>query len=240
MAETRKHIWIIPLITGILVLFAVLITPAAYMAIPYYSISANLWLWGLYSPPPYGGWWNNGDFVPSPLVMIPSIVTTALIILSGTLLIIFAIVGKKRSRLSGIRNISIVSGILILASEIIWLILVPLFFPMEHYWPPLPLGVVLTFWRLSYPYYGIGISIHRVGFGIIGGFIAAVLSFLGVGLAHYYSKQRPEIISKPIEPTLISEEKTPVAKTELLFCTECGAKIEDPNMKFCGNCGHEF
>ena len=111
---------------------------------------------------------------------------------------------------------------------------------MEYYWGPVPPGVTLTFWRLSYPYYGISLSIHKVGFGVIGGFIAAVLSFLGVGLAQYYSKQRPEIIPKPIEPVLPSEEKGPVTKAELLFCSECGAKIEDPNLKFCGNCGHEF
>ena len=112
MAEARNHIWIIPLIAGILVLFATLIFPAAYMNLMGY-ITDNLWLWGLYAAPPYG---SPLEFVPSPLVMIPSIVTTALIVVSGILLIIFAIIGKARSKLSGIRNISIVSGILILAS----------------------------------------------------------------------------------------------------------------------------
>ena len=237
MAEARNYIWIIPLIAGILVLLATLLAPAVYMNF-YGYLFDNLWLWGLYAPPPFGGLWNSGEFVPSPLVMIPSIVTTALIVVSGILLIIFAIIGKVRSRLSGIRNISIISGILILASEILWLILVPLFFPMEYYWGTVPYGFTLTFWRIGYM--GTYITIHSVGFGIIGGFIAAGLSFLGVGLAHYYSKQRPEIIPKPIEPVLPSEKIKPMAKDNWLFCPECGAKIEDPNLKFCGKCGHEI
>ena len=240
MAEARNYIWIIPLIAGVLVLIVTLLAPAAYMnwGAYGYSIKANLWLWGLYSPPPYGGWWNSGEFVPSPLVMIPSIVTTALIVVSGILLIIFAIIGKARSKLSGIRNISIVSGILILASEILWLILVPLFFPMEDYWGVVPPTMTLTFWNISYM--GVSISIHQVGFGIIGGFIAAGLTFLGVGLAHHYSKQRPEKVAKTIEAVLPSEKTEPIVKGDFLFCSECGAKIEDPNLKFCGNCGHEF
>ncbi|MFX1259862.1 MAG: zinc ribbon domain-containing protein [Promethearchaeota archaeon] len=236
MAEARNYIWIIPLIAGILAIVS-LLAPAAYFNLRFYgySIMDNLWLWGLYAAPPYG---TPVEFVPSPLVMIPSIVTTALIAVSGILLIVFAAKAKSRSELLPVRNVSIISGILILASEILWLILVPLFFPIEIYWP-LPPPYEVTFWSISY--YGITIlNIHNVGFGIIGGIIAAVLSFVGMGTAHYFSKQRPEKIPKPIETVLPSEEKVPVAKTELLFCSECGAKIEDPNLKFCGNCGHEF
>ena len=62
------------------------------------------------------------------------------------------------------------AGVLILASEILWLILVPLFFPMEDYWGVVPPGFELTFWSMSYM--GMSISIHNVGFGIIGGIIA--------------------------------------------------------------------
>ncbi len=238
MTETRNYIWIIPLIAGILAIVS-LLAPAAYFNFRFYgySIMDNLWLWGLYAAPPYG---SPVEFVPSPLVMIPSIVTTALIALSGILLIVFAAKAKGRSELLPVRNVSIMAGVLILASEILWLILVPLFFPIEAYWGTVPPGMTLTFWTLSYPYYGLSISIHNVGFGIIGGFIAAVLSFIGMGAAHYFSKQRPEKIPKTVVPATPIEKVEPIAKTDFLFCSECGAKIEDPNLKFCGNCGHEF
>ncbi|MFX0018301.1 MAG: zinc ribbon domain-containing protein [Promethearchaeota archaeon] len=237
MTEARDYIWIIPLIAGILAIVS-LLAPAAYFNFRFYaySIMDNLWLWGLYAAPPYG---SPVEFVPSPLVMIPSIVTTALIAVSGILLIVFAAKGKSGSDLLPVRNVSIITGILILASEILWLILVPLFFPIEVYWGGLPPSYEITFWSISY--YGIHImTIHNVGFGIIGGFIAAALSFIGMGAAHYFSKQRPEKISKSIEPILPSEKVEPTGKTDFIFCPECGAKIEDPNLKFCGNCGYEF
>jgi len=236
MAEARKYIWIIPLIAGILAIVS-LLAPAAYFNLRYYgySIMDNLWLWGLYAAPPYG---TPVEFVPSPLVMIPSIVTTSLIAVSGILLIVFAAKAKRRSGLLPVRNVSIMAGVLILASEILWLILVPLFFPMEDYWGTVPPGFELTFWSISY--LGMSISIHSVGFGIIGGFIAAALSFVGMGIAHYFSKERPEKISKTVVPVLPSEKVEPIAKTDFIFCPECGAKIEDSNLKFCGSCGHEF
>lgn len=236
MAEARNYIWIIPLIAGILAIVS-LLAPAAYFNFRFYgySIMDNLWLWGLYAAPPYG---TPVEFVPSPLVMIPSIITTALIAVSGSLLIVFAAKAKGRSKLLPVRNVSIMAGVLILASEILWLILVPLFFPMEDYWGVVPPGFELTFWSMSYM--GMSISIHNVGFGIIGGIIAAVLSFVGMGTAHYFSKQRPEKIPKTVVPVTPIEKVEPTAKSDFIFCPECGAKIEDPNLKFCGNCGHEL
>ena len=236
MTEGRKYVWIIPLIAGILAIVS-LLAPAAYFSFSYYgySILDNLWLWGLYAAPPYG---TPVEFVPSPLVMIPSIITTALIAISGILLIVFAAKARSRSELLPVRNVSILAGVLILASEILWLILVPLFFPMEDYWGTVPPGFELTFWSISY--LGMSIRIHNVGFGIIGGIIAAVLSFVGMGTAHYFSKQRPEKISKTVVPVTPSEKLEPIDKSDFIFCPECGVKIEDPNLKFCGNCGHEF
>ncbi|MFW9946664.1 MAG: zinc ribbon domain-containing protein [Candidatus Odinarchaeota archaeon] len=230
MAEAGKHVWIIPLIVGILAIGS-LFAPATsmnYMGV----VTDVLWMWGFYilnapTVPEY-----IAHFIQNPLIITISIVSTALIAVSGLLLIIFA--AKKRLR--PIRNISIVAAILIIASEILWLIFVSLFFPFNNYsfWS----GYPGNFWRFCY--YMWCIKMHSVGFGIIGGFLAAALAFLGVGLANYYLKERPQKVPKTTKPIVSSEEKGVIAKTELLFCSECGAKIEDSNLKFCGNCGHEF
>ena len=48
---------------------------------------------------------------------------------------------------------------------------------METYFGSVPPGMgTLTFWNLSA--LGISISLHTVGFGLIGGILAAVLAFL--------------------------------------------------------------
>jgi len=234
MAEARNYIWIIPLIAGILAI-GILFAPATSMNFMGY-VRDYLWLWGFYILDAPVVPETAAHFIPSVMIMITSIVVTALIALSGILLIVFAAKAKKRSELRGVRNVSIVAGILLIFSEILWLVLIPLFFPFSNYtfWATYP-G---DYWR--YCYMAICFTMHNAGFGVIGGFIAAGLTFLGVGLASYYSKERPEKVPKTIKPVVPSEEKGPVTKTELLFCSECGAKIEDPNLKFCGNCGHEY
>lgn len=236
MADIKKKIWIIPLIGGILAIVATIAAPAVSMN--FMGLARDsFWMWGFYTleatmPGPE----SVAHFIPNLLALITSIVTTALIVVSGILLIVFAITSRKRSKLTLVRNISIIAGILILAGEILWLIMVPANFPYTQYgfWT----GYPGTFWKLCYG--PMCFNMHGVGFGIIGGFIAAGLTFLGVGLASYYSKERPEKVIKAKKPVLPSEEKGTVSKTELLFCSECGSKIEDPNLKVCTNCGHKF
>ncbi len=233
MAEAKKLIWLIPLIGGILAIVATMLAPAVYMNFMGMA-SDNFWMWGLYSL--NAGPESVTHFIPNLPALISSILATVLIVASGILLIIFAILSRKGTKLRRVRNLSIISGILILASEILWLIIVPANFPFDQYsfWS----GYPGTFWQLCYGM--VCFNMHNVGFGIIGGFIAAGIVFLGVGMATYYSKERTEKITKAKEPVLPSEEKGTVPKTELLFCSECGSKIEDPNLKICANCGHKL
>ena len=80
----------------------------------------------------------------------------------------------------------------------------------------------------------------RIGIDIGGTFTDFMVVNLVLGTAHYFSKQRPEKIPKTVLPVTPIEKVEPTAKSDFLFCPECGAKIEDPNLKFCGNCGHEL
>lgn len=238
MADIRKNIWLIPLVAGILALIAV-VTPAASMNV-LGMLTANLWFWGLYTYD-YTGFFSGTDFIMDPLVLIPSLITTILIALSGVLLVSAGARLKRDSdKLSFVRNFSAISGILILVAEILWLVMVPMFFPMAYYWDTaFGSGGPYTFWTwnlggfMNYP-------LHSVGFGVIGGFIAAGIAFGAVGAASYYSKERPMKAPKEKEGTPIAKEAPPVKESELKFCPECGAEIEDPNIKFCGKCGFEF
>ncbi|MFX1460616.1 MAG: hypothetical protein ACFFBT_14215, partial [Promethearchaeota archaeon] len=218
MTDPKKYIWLIPLIGGIIAIVATIATPAVSMVFMGMARD-SLWMWGFYTLD--AGPDSITHFIPNIAISITSLVVTALIVVSGILLILFAVLSRKGTKLRRVRNISIITGILILAGEILWLIIVPANFPFEQYsfWS----GYPGTFWKLCYGV--VCFNMHNVGFGIIGGFLAAGLAFLGVGLATYYSKERPEKVIQAKEPVLPSEEKGTVTKTELLFCSECGTKI---------------
>lgn len=149
----------------------------------------------------------------------------------GVLLLITAarLKGRNLDQVN-IKTPAILGGVVILIAELFWIIAVSLMFPMGRILP-LP-GA--TFWNFA------GMTLHSPGFGVIGGFLAAGISFIAAGAAHYYSKERKVKIpeKKEVVPTI--KEPTPSETPELKFCPECGAEIEDPNIKFCGKCGFEF
>lgn len=236
MADIRKNIWLIPLVAGIIALIAV-VTPAVSMNL-LGMLTASLWFWGLYIYD-YTGFFSGTDFIMDPLVLIPSLVTTILITLSGVLLISAAARLKRDSdKLGCVRNFSVISGALTLIAEILWLVMVPLFFPMAYYWDAVLTGFPYTFWTWNMGFFNY--PLHSAGFGIIGGFIAAAIAFIAAGVASYFSKERPMKIPEKKEVIPVTKE-APLAKgPELKFCPECGAEIEDPDIKFCGKCGFEF
>jgi len=100
------------------------------------------------------------------------------------------------------------------------------------------------------------VMIHNVGFGIIGGLIAAGLSFICVGVTHHYSKEElikipeevkvpekikiPEKMPEARKPILPPKTIAPVTTGDFNYCPECGTQIEVPNASFCTECGHKF
>jgi len=232
MADVKKYVWAIPVIAGILAIVS-LLTPVAsmnYMGI----LSANLWMWDLYTHN-FTGFSSSTEFITEPMVMIPSLIATSLIFIGGVGCLASGFILRKNDELRKGIIPSALMGTLFIVGEFLWLILVPLNFPIEDYFPPLLPGMSLTFWNLSYS--GLNINLHTVGFGLIGGFLAAGLAYGGAGAARYYSKEREVIVPEKKEIIPPTKEPTASETPELKFCPECGAEIEDPDIKFCGKCG---
>jgi hypothetical protein len=163
-------------------------------------LRADLWLWDLYMNNASGI--TRVDFITDSFVLIPSIITTILISISSILLLLGSIQTKRRSyKLKTLRNISIISGAFILFAEILWLIMVPLFFPMTSYWDWFlsAYSTPYTFW--SIPLLFFSYPLHQAGFGIIGGFLAMGLAFGGAGVAGYHSKERAIKIPEKMRTT---------------------------------------
>jgi len=235
MADVKKYIWVVPIIVGILAIVT-LITPVASLNL-YQSGTGNLWMWDLYVYN-IAGILVGTEFVTEPMVMIPSLIATSLIAIGGVVSLVSGIILKRNDEIRKVIIPSAIMGILFIVAELLWLILVPLNFPIESYLGTPPPGFTYDFWNIRA--YGMSISLHTVNFGFIGGFLAAGLAFGGAGAAHYYSKEREEKMPKEKEISPPTEEARPPEKTEFEFCPECGAKIDDPSLKFCGKCGHEF
>jgi len=251
--DEPRNIFIIPLIAGILVIISIF-TPATFMT--YSGTRDYLWLWGLYILD--AGSDHISGFIGE--IIHPSYISSILIGTGGIILIIYAIklrLGRKEFK--NMRDISIFSIILIIVGEILWLILIPLFFPTEDFLGLSLPGDILSFWRFHY----IGDTpLHYIGFGIIGGFIAAGLSFISICATHHYSKEelikiprKVEVIEKVkvpekiVAPERIPEAEKPILKSEMIapvttgdfnYCPACGTKIEVPNANFCTECGNQF
>ncbi|GAH38305.1 unnamed protein product, partial [marine sediment metagenome] len=122
-------------------------------------------------------------------------------------------------------------GVVILIAGIVWLSMVPTFFPLTKYYG---ISYPGNFWNFTY------MSFHTVGFGLIGVFLSTFIAFGAAGAAKYYSKEREVIVPEKREIAYPTKGPTASETPELKFCPECGAKIEDPEVKFCGKCGFEF
>jgi hypothetical protein len=178
---------------------------------------------------------TGADFITEPMVMIPGLIATILIVIGGVGSLGTGIMLRNSDKLRKGIVPSALMGIMFIISGLLWLILVPTNFPMGDYFPPAPPGGTLTFWAVGFG--GMNVNLHTVNFGLIGTFITAVLAFGGAGAASYYSKEREvkDLEKKEIVPP--TKEPTASETPELKFCPECGAEIEDPDIKFCGKCG---
>lgn len=234
-----RNIFFIPLLAGILVLIS-LLTPATYLNFGY--TNDYLWLFGFYILKDSILSINIHGFMYE--ILIPSFIVTLLLLASGVFLIFYAIKLRLGSvEFIYVRKISIVMAFIIITSEILWLIFIPMLFPTKEFLEPVLPGDIISFWRFNYTGFNQN-WMHLVGFGIIGGFIASGFSFVSAGVCHHFSKEEsaeivekiPELKEKALTPELI----TPISKVRFKYCPECGAKITYLNANFCINCGYAF
>jgi len=239
MVDIKKYVWVIPVITGIIAIISLLTPVASANFIG--AASANLWIWDLYEFNIIGVYVGT-DFISVPMVMIPSLIATSLVAIGAVGSLATGIILRKNGELRKYIIPSALMGILFIVGELVWIILVPLNFPVETYFGfiigSLPPGYSITFWNINFM--GVTVPLHSIGFGFIGGFLASGLAFGGAIAARYYSKEREVIIPDKKEITPPTKELTSSKTPELKFCPECGAEIEDPDIIFCGKCGFEF
>jgi hypothetical protein len=236
MAKIKDYIWVFPLVAGVLAI-ASLLAPAASMNVMG-MMTANLWYWDLYTYN-YSGYLIGTEFIMEPIVLTFSMIATAIFTVSGILLLITGIRSRNRDiELKRMVNPLIAFGVLNAVSTLLWLILVPTFFPIEDFLGPPPPGYTYDFWSMSYM--GMQITLHSISFGVIGGFLSAGVAIGGGAAANYYSKEREMKIPEKKEIISPTEESRPSEEAKFEFCPECGAKIEDSETKFCGKCGFEF
>ncbi len=159
--------------------------------------------------------------------------------MAAILAIVTALQLKKKTReLADIKTKSIAARLLFITAEILWLIMVSLFFPIGRFLGPPEIGMTYTFWSVNFLF--LSIPLHTVGFGVIGGFLSAVLSLIGTGAASYYSKPRSTKTTTEKELDPPKKKETSSTESTIKFCPECGSELKPPLPKFCGDCGYEL
>jgi hypothetical protein len=82
----------------------------------------------------------------------------------------------------------------------------------------------------------------RIAAYIIGSLIAILIPILLIVFGTKKKRKWSAVFkAKPIEPQpVIFPQPERTIPSQKKFCPECGAKIEDPNQKFCVACGSEI
>ncbi len=214
MGDNTEHIWILPLIGGIVALIG-LLTPAASVSIIFNSM--QVWMWGLFSIRQFDyvqlGYITTTRFTQNPVELIISISAT-LLVFSGALGLISSANSSRKTDITGKKWIK--PSILLIIGALIWIIGFEIYTQIE---------TGISFWEYINP-----------GFGVIGPFLGAVLSLIGYAAAKMSPKLPKEVITltKPEAPTPYDYSQVPHS---FKFCPTCGEKVVDTNQKYCINCG---
>ncbi|MHA1235931.1 MAG: zinc ribbon domain-containing protein [Promethearchaeota archaeon] len=223
--EIKDNIWLIPLIAGILVLFAIL-TPTAYFS--YMGVTWNWWMWN-FTMMGVTGYDSVSLFISDVDFLIPSIVTTGVAFLSMVnLLILFSATRKRNLDIKKFGLMSIVSAVLSIGAVIYYMMAMDIAFYGGLTIEETTFSAGYHFWDAFNP-----------GFGIVFLFLSAALSVIGIGVFRYYSKRKEDIVPPRMDT---GKEYIPASKTigNLNFCPECGHKNLLTDAKFCINCGFKF
>ena len=221
ITENKNYIWIIPLISGIIAIIGIL-TPMVYynhIADYYYGvlkIDIYWWIWCFISVSVSVDGYSDSEsrFISDSAFVIPSIITTFIIISIAVNLLILANSTKTKKRDTEIFvKSSLISGLLLIGTMIIYMVVID--------------SVVYQ----GVDLFGTGITTaggsiwneFDIGFGIIAPFISGFLAIIGAGI-FYYRKQEVKIVQ--VKPII----------DNLKFCHSCGAKIRK-SAAYCVYCG---
>ena len=223
--ETEDRIWIIPLIAGICAVIAIL-TPTAHFGSG--GVTWDWWMWnfttlGVFGYPPVS------LFVPELDFIIPSIITTSVMLLSTANLFVLSITTRKKILYT--KNFvlkSIISAVLSIGIMIYYAFAMASAFSDGLMIEGVLFPPGFHFWFEFSP-----------SFGIILPFISAILSFVGVGLFQRYSNRKVDFIPPRMDTV---KKYVPVSKPmgARNFCPECGHKILRADTNFCTNCGFKL
>ena len=198
----------------------------------YGTIKADMywWIWCFVSySASYNGYSMSEDrFVSDSAFLITSITTTVIIILVTINLFILAKSTKTKKLDTKHFNSSIISGITLIFTMIIYMIVID----------------AIVYNGVNMFGYGTTEGIHfwnqfDIGFGVIAPFLSGFLAIIGAGIFKYYLKQEVDII--PIKTKAVEEkviQVKPAIDKDLKFCHSCGAKIKKSSA-YCEFCGVE-
>ncbi len=217
MGDNTEHIWILPLIGGIVALIG-LLTPAASVSILYNSV--QVWMWGLFSIRQFDylqlGYITTTRFTQSPVELIISISAT-LLVFSGALGLVSSANSSRKTGITGKKWIT--PSILLIVGALVWIIGIEISTQID---------VGMSFWEYINP-----------GFGVIGPFLGAILSLIGYAAAKMSPKRPKEVITLKESESLAPYDYSQVPHS-FKFCPDCGEKVVDINQQFCVNCGFNF
>jgi len=234
ITENKNYIWIIPLISGIIAIIGIL-TPMVYYNLTGwengYKIHSEMyfWIWCLVSMSVSVNGYSisETEFVSDPVFLTASIITTVIIISVAINLFILAKSIKTKKLDKKHFNSSIISGITLIFSMIIYMIIIDaiVYNGVDMFGDGYSTAG-LRFW-----------NDFDIGFGVIAPFLSGFLAIIGAGIFKYYSKK--EVRGIPIKAEIIEGKVIQVKPTidnNLKFCHSCGAKIKKTSA-YCEFCG---
>lgn len=224
MKEFRDYIedylWAFPLLGGILTFIAIL-TPASFLFEG--GVSIFIWMWGLASIniSNYYETINLVIFTDNPLILIPSIIISVVILLNIIILFLSSYFYRRdRNKGKVVNSRGLIASIFIIISTILWMI-----------------SMEITFFT------GSGISFwfnNNVGFGVLGVFLGAGLGIMGYGFSKYIRREKENEIFLPKTTSPMRTTSSTNIPSKFNFCPECGQKIIAGTQRFCVNCGFEL
>jgi hypothetical protein len=228
MGESKKYIWILPLIGGILVLIG-LLTPVYYFS--ELGMGEYYWIWGLryLDAGPYG---EHTDWIfelaPKEFTIFlfwQHFVNFLLFLLFSIIILKSAYNAKRDDNLQRFENKWLGMGIAFIILAISFIVEAEI---IMNYYFDYYFGMDVSFWDSYDP-----------GFAIIAPFITGALLIVAK-IAIKVIGKREEIIMIERDKFQISDSINKGESKRIKYCPQCGQKIMYKQGKFCSSCGYRF